>query len=675
MHADTPGSTAVEELSNVWIPMPDGTRLAARIWLPPGARTEPVPAILEYIPYRKSDHTAPRDSEMHPYFAAHGYAAVRVDLRGSGDSEGLLQDEYLEQELQDGCAVLRWLAEQPWCTGKVGMIGISWGGFNGLQIAAKQPPELGAVVTVASTDDRYSDDVHHMGGCMLADNLAWAANMFAHTSLPPDPATVGEGWRAQWLQRLRHSGFWLDTWLRHQRRDDFWRHGSVCEDYSAIKAPIYAVSGWADGYSDAVFRLLSRLDAPCKGLVGPWSHTYPHIGKPGPAIGFLQECVRWFDHWLKGADTGIMDEPRVHLWMKDSVEPAPSYTSVPGRWIAEPAWPASDIPRHTYALTPRGLAETADAAEDAGPTRVRSPLHVGLYAGKWCAYANGPDMPHDQRLEDGGALVFDSAALGERTEICGAPEVTLDIASDSPVAMVAVRLSDVRPGGEVTRITYGLLNLTHRERHDAPEPLEPGRRYRVTVRLHEIAYALPPAHHLRLAVSSSYWPVAWPSPEPATLTVWPGTSSLDVPVRPVKAGDAQGLRPFGEPEMAPGDPQRAHAPPEQTWWIVHDLATDRVRQTIHQREGPTELLNTGMTFTEVNDETYAFTGTDPTSVRAETWYRRDLARPGWAITTLTHCVLTSDSEAFELHADVDAYEGEERIYTHSFHNRIPRDLV
>ncbi|SDF49868.1 hypothetical protein SAMN05216241_101282 [Limimonas halophila] len=666
----------IEELSNVWIPMPDGTRLAARIWLPPGARTEPVPAILEYIPYRKADHTAPRDSRMHPYFAAKGYAALRVDLRGSGDSEGLLQDEYLEQELQDGCAILRWLAKQPWCTGKVGMIGISWGGFNGLQIAAKQPPELGAVVSVAFTDDRYSDDVHHMGGCMLVDNLTWAANMFASTSQPPDPATVGESWREQWLDRLRHSGFWLDTWLRHQRRDAYWQHGSVCEDYSAIKAPIYAVSGWADGYSDAVFRLLRNLDAPCKGLVGPWSHTYPHLGEPGPAIGFLQECVRWFDHWLKGVDTGIMAEPRLHMWMKDSVQPATSYECLPGRWIAERDWPAPDIARQRHALTACGLELNPDAqAAETEPTWVRSPLHVGLYAGKWCAYANGPDMPHDQRLEDGGAVVFDGPELELRTEICGAGEVTLDLASDKPVAMVAVRLSDVQPGGEATRITYGLLNLTHRERDDAPEPLEPGQRTRVTVRLHEIAYALPAGHHLRLAISSSYWPLVWPAPEPAKLTIWPGTSTLDLPVRPIKTQDAEGLNPFGPVDMADGDPMTVDAKAEQNWWIVHDLAKDRVRLTVRQKDGPTHLLNQGITYAESNDEHYAFTGNKYDSVRAETWYRRELRRPGWAVTTLTHCVLTSDSEAFELHADIDAYEGEQRIYTHSIHNRIPRDLV
>ncbi|WP_240466132.1 CocE/NonD family hydrolase, partial [Arhodomonas sp. KWT] len=256
--------------------MPDGTRLAARIWLPADAGDVPVPAVLEYIPYRKRDITRDRDETLHPWFAANGYAAVRVDLRGSGDSEGVLTDEYLPIEQDDGIAVIEWLASQPWCDGSVGMIGISWGGFNGLQIAARQPPALKAVVTVCSTDDRYADDVHYMGGCLLGDNLSWASVMFAFNALPPDPALVGDDWRRMWMERLEGSGLWLDTWLRHPHRDDYWRHGSVCEDYTDVRCPVMAVSGWADGYTNTVFRLLENLPGPRLGLVGPWSHKYPH---------------------------------------------------------------------------------------------------------------------------------------------------------------------------------------------------------------------------------------------------------------------------------------------------------------------------------------------------------------------------------------------------------------
>jgi len=291
--------TDVEEVENLWIPMSDGARLAGRAWLPKSSRECPVPAILEYIPYRKRFGTAQRDAISHGYMAGHGYACVRVDLRGSGESDGLLTDEYLQQELDDGCEVIRWIAAQPWCNGHVGMMGISWGGFNALQIAARRPPALRAIVSVCSTDDLYADNMHYMGGCLLTDNLVEATTMFSVNSCPPDPALVGDRWRELWHERLAGSGLWLETWLRHQRRDDYWKHGSVCEDYGAIRCPVLVVGGWADGFRNSIFRLLEHLDAPRWGIVGPWAHCYPHYGVPGPAIGFLQECLRYWDAHLK----------------------------------------------------------------------------------------------------------------------------------------------------------------------------------------------------------------------------------------------------------------------------------------------------------------------------------------------------------------------------------------
>jgi uncharacterized protein len=313
---------SIRVIEHAWIGLSDGCKLAARIWLPDDAEAHPVPAILEYLPYRKNDGTAARDAIRHPYFAGHGYASIRVDMRGSGDSDGILYDEYLPQEQDDALEVLAWIVAQPWCSGAVGILGISWGGFNGLQIAARRPPELKAVISLCSTDDRYADDVHYMGGCLLsADMLPWASTMLAFNARPPDPQVVGEEWRATWLNRLERTPPFIEAWLRHQRRDDFWKHGSVCENYGAITCPVYAVGGWADGYTNAVPRLLAGLPGPRKGLIGPWAHGYPEVAQPGPQIGFAQECLRWWDHWLKGVDTGIMDEPMLRVWMQESVPP------------------------------------------------------------------------------------------------------------------------------------------------------------------------------------------------------------------------------------------------------------------------------------------------------------------------------------------------------------------
>lgn len=663
----------VRELDHVWIPMSDGIRLAARIWLPEQSEANPVPGILEYIPYRKRDGTAHRDSVTHPYLAGHGYACVRVDLRGSGDSEGILIDEYIHQEQQDGLEVLQWIANQPWCTGSIGMMGISWGGFNALQIAAHRPPELKAIITVCSTDDRYADDIHHMGGCLLGDNLSWASTMFAYNSCPPDPELVGDRWKELWLERLQHSGLWLDTWLRHQRRDEYWKQGSICEDFSAITCPVFAVSGWADGYSNAVFRLLAHLKGPRKGLIGPWGHKYPHLGVPGPAIGFLQESLRWWDQWLKQIDTGIVEEPMFRGWMQESVPPTTYYEERPGRWIGEPTWPSSSIVSRSYPLAVGRLAN-ADEQISEQALSIQSPLSVGLFAGKWCSYAAGPDLAHDQREEDGGALVFDSAPLKETIEILGAPVVELDLQANKPIALVAVRLSDVAEDGKATRVTYGLLNLTHRNSNEHPEYLKPDERYRVRVQLNDTAQIFPLGHRLRLSISTSYWPLAWPPPEPVRLTVYTGASRLSIPVRQPRTSDRQ-LRKFGEPEGAPPLATTLIEPERHNWRVIRDLAKDESTLEVVNDRGIVRLNDIDLEVQNNAVETYTYQADNFSSVRGETHWVRSFTRRDWSVKTITRTVLTSTPTHFHLRANLDAYEGDTRVYCTSWDQTIPRDYV
>ncbi|MDN5850201.1 MAG: CocE/NonD family hydrolase [Nitrococcus sp.] len=655
------------------MPMADGVRLAARVWLPQGAEQQPVPAILEYIPYRIRDHTRNRDDLNHPYIAGHGYASVRVDIRGSGDSEGVLTDEYTQEELNDGVAIIAWLAEQPWCNGTVGMIGISWGGFNGLQIAALQPPALKAVVTVCSTDDRYADDVHYMGGCMLLDNLSWASVMFAGNSCPPDPDVVGEGWRHVWLERLKGSGLWLQRWSAHQRRDDYWKHGSICEDYSQVRCPVYAVSGWADGYSNAVFRLLANLSGPRKGLVGPWSHRYPHLGEAGPAIGFLQECLRWWDYWLKDKDTGIMDEPMLRAWMMQSMPPARRYEARPGRWVAESAWP----PTRGYELC-LGLAEgrltDVEEPSDGAELNLCSPLRTGLMAGKWCSYAYGPDLAGDQRADDAGSLVFDSELLDESLEILGAPRLTLELAVDRPTAMLAARLNDVRADGAVTRVTYGLLNLNHREGHEHPQPLQPGKRYTISLALNEVGQVFDAGNRLRLALSTSYWPVAWPSPEPVTMTVYGAGSRLELPVRRRQAGDEQ-LLAFAEPIGSVRDDNEVLEPSCYAWHITEDLERHSFTLDVEDADGVYRVAETGTVVEKRGRERYTAVDDDFQSVRGQTDWVLGFKRGEWQVRTFTHTEMQADVEKFTIRASLEAQEGERTVFRDSWDITVPRDQV
>lgn len=670
----------VRVLENVFVPMRDGARLAARIWLPEDAEQRPVPAVLEYLPYRKRDMTRGRDALDHPYLAGHGYVSVRVDMRGSGDSDGVLVDEYRPAEHEDAEDVIGWLAEQVWCDGNVGMFGISWGGFNSLQMAARRPPALKAVVTASATDDLYVDNMHYMGGCLLSDNLSEATVMFAFNSLPPDPEIVGERWRDQWFERLRGSGLWIETWLEHQRRDDYWKPASVCEDYSRVQCPVLAVGGWADGYTNAVFRLLEHLDVPRKGLIGPWGHKYPHLGVPGPAVGFLQEMVRWWDHWLKGRDTGIMEEPMLRAWMQESMPPEASYADRPGRWVGEPAWPAPGVEARRYTLTRNSLVQRAPTDQDRRPLDLQSPLSVGMFAGKWASYAATPDLPYDQREEDGGALVFESEPLDERLEILGLPHVQLEVASDRPVAMLAVRLSDVAPNGEATRVTYGLLNLTHRDGSEQPRPLEPGRRYAVEVPLNGIAQAFPAGHRLRLSVSTSYWPLAWPAPEPATVTVFAGDSALSIPVRAPRPDEDGTLADLGEPEAARELAVTPLVPEEHHWKVVRDLVSDTSTLEVVNDQGSVRIEETGTVLRRATNEWFSVCGNDVNSVRGETRTERGLSRGDWQVHVSTRTLLTCTSTDFVVSAQLDAYEkdeehGQRRVYSQNWSREIPRDLV
>ena len=659
----------VEVTENLFIPLPDGTRLAAKLWRPAGQGAHPV--ILEYLPYRKHDGTRTRDQAMHMYLAGHGYACLRVDIRGTGESEGVLHDEYSPQEQEDGCDLIAWIAQQAWCDGQVAMIGISWGGFNGLQIAARQPPALKTVIAVGFTDDRYATDVHYIGGCLSKDNLDWSGTMVAGMDLPPDPALHGDRWREIWQQRIEANRPWGLTWLAHQRRDDYWRQGSVCEDFSAIKIPVYAVSGWADNYSEAVPRLLAGLTAPCRGLVGPWAHSFPQDVTVGPAIGWLQEVIRWCDHWLKGGDTGIMDEPKLRVWMQDSVPPKTCYHHRPGRWVGESEWPSARITPRRYFPAGQSLASEPQP----GTAQIRSPLWVGIAAGEVGRYGADADWPPDQREDDGGSLVWLSEPLTERLEILGAPRLTLRVASDKPLALVAVRLNDVAPDGASTRVTLGLMNLTHWQGHDRPQALAPGEPITVEVELDDIAHAFAPGHRIGLALSSSYWPIAWPSPELASLTIDTGATTLTLPVRPPRPEDAT-LRPFDPPESAPEVPMVDHpvaaTSPRR---ITRDLLSGRITVDFPRWTYDHEFTDIGIRQASDGFARHTITEGQPLSAEMSTHYRVTQTRADGTFTHESTSRMTCDHENFHVQAEIILTENGAEIFRRTWQEAIPRDHI
>jgi putative CocE/NonD family hydrolase len=653
---------SVREIEHTWIPLSDGCRLAARIWLPEDAAEDPVPAVLEYLPYRKNDGTAIRDTARQPYLAGFGYAAVRVDMRGTGESDGLITDEYTKREEDDAVEVVAWLAEQPWCTGAVGMWGISWGGFNALQVAARRPPALRAIMTLCASDDRYADDVHYRGGCVLAlDMLHWASSMQTWSGRPPDPRLRGDDWRRIWLERLENVAVWIEPWLAHQRRDGYWKAGSVCEDYAAIECPVYAVGGFVDGYTNAVPRLLEGLSCPRKGLIGPWAHAFPDDASPGPSIGFLQECVRWWDHWLKGLDNGVLDEPMLRVWMQESVTPETSCEVRPGRWVAESSWPSPNIEIRTWELPA------------AGGRSLRSPQSTGSEAGVWTASGQSADLAGDQRLDDARSIVFDLDPLREPLEILGLPAVTLELAVDRPLGLVCVRLCDVFPDGTSALVTRGLLNLAHRENHEEPSPLEPGARYGVRVPLDVIAHSFPPGHAVRVAVSPAYWPWAWPSPEDVTLTIF--GISLELPVREPRPEDDE-LAEFGEPEHSAALEVEELEAGAQGRALTRDFATGVVEQTFDWDLGGTaRLVPIDLETSDTSHTVYSIHDEDPLAAAVRFRAATGMARGDWRTHTEVESSMTCDRDRFYVETKMDVYEGDEPIFEREWKLSFPRDHV
>ena len=666
---------AVREIENTWIPLTDGTRLAARIWLPLEADTRPCPALLEYIPYRKNDGTAVRDAIRHPYLAGHGYACVRVDIRGSGESDGILYDEYLKQEQDDCLEVMAWIAAQPWCDGSLGMFGKSWGGFNSLQVASRRPPELKALITIGFTDDRYHDDVHYMGGCVLASQmLSWATVMLGCNAQPPDPRWVGERWREMWLERLEKTPPYIEAWLQHQRRDAFWKHGSVREDYSAIDVPVYAVGGWGDAYNNSIPRMLASLSVPRKGLIGAWSHNYPEEGVPGPSMGFTQESLRWWDHWLKGKDTGVMDEPMLRSWILESEPPATYYTERKGHWVADPAWPSPHVDEQLLFLNSDGAANVlAEAPASTCTLTFSGRLCHGFQSGEWGNFGIKGEFPPDQRAEDGECLTFTSSPVAEPVAILGLPEVDLELMADKPNALVAVRLCDVAPDGASVLVTWGQLNLTHHDSHEHPEPLQPGRRYRVSVQLRMMGYQLAAGHRWRIGVSPTFTRHAWPSPEMVQLSLFAGEGCrLRLPVRAAQTAD-RSLPDFPPAEISPPLAVDVVRVPQRVHTVMQDQVDGWTTLTQLNDEGRMRFLDNGLETEHCSTETFKVREDDPLSISQHFQSRFEFQRADWRVHVEMESLMTADATHFHLSNHVDAYEGDTRVFTKSWTRAVPRD--
>jgi putative CocE/NonD family hydrolase len=663
------GFTTIE---NQWITLKGGTRLAARIWMPDGSESDPVPAVFEFLPYRKRDGTCLRDESTYPVFAAAGIAGVRVDIRGSGESDGVIDGEYTELELANACELVAWIAAQPWSNGSVGMMGISWGGFNSLQVAALRPPALKAVISIASTVDRYNDDIHYKNGCHLSAQLSWAATMLGYQSRSPDPALVGARWKEMWLERLEHEPFFMEEWLSHQRRDEFWQHGSISEDFSKVEIPALVIAGWADGYRNTPLMAVEGLGDKAKALIGPWVHKYPHFAWPKPRTDFHGEAIAWWNKWLRGEDNGIDRLPQTRAYILDAIRPAPRRDFDPGFWVAKEVWSKPQMQCfyvEQFGKLTEGMP-IPQAPEHA--VYLRSPLDTGTSSGEYFTLKPDAEMALDQRSDDAGSLTFETVPLACDNDYLGRPVLTLALRTQARTGNLCARLVDVHPDGTATRVAFGVINLAHRNGNAEPEALTSGEKVSIRLELDACGYRFRKGHRIRLAISTAYWPMILPPPEDAGVEIDIASLGLGLPLLGAHEKIA-----IPEPENPDPLPKYIeHAPGVTKRQVLKDLSANRTDYRIHEDTGLFEHPDTGLSTRQLREEVWSISPGDPLSMTGISNWTCDMRRPDWFVRTVATAKIACSASDWIISAVVTAYEGEVQVFEKVFAEmRIPRDLM
>ncbi len=653
----------------IWIEMADGVRLATSLVLPDG--DGPWPVVLEALPYRKDDLTSSYFGEYRRLTDEGGFAVARVDVRGTGSSEGIATDEYPAEEQSDLAAVIAWLADQPWSTGAVGMYGTSYSGFNSLQLAARRPPALKAICAIYATDDCFTDDVHYVGGQLRAIDLVdYPTYMIAVNALPPVPAVYGEGWRDEWRRRLDQAEPWVLRWLTEQVDGPYWRKGSLREGtrppesdggYERIEAATMIVAGWADGYRNNTFRTFERLTCPKRLLAGPWSHMSTASSLPGPHLDLVPELIAWFGHHLRGDDNRVDTAPPIQVYVRDAVAPEPDLAEHPGEWWALPSWPPPEHATASFRVDGSGALALPEAHD------------VGESAWNSCAGSLPWGQPTDQVADEARSLLLRWPAPAPPIDVLGHPRLHLRVRCDQPVVTLSVKLADGLPDGASHLVTRGFLNLAHRESSTEPSEVPFGEWMDLTIDLEATTWHFEPGHEVRLAVSRSDWPNAWPAPTVGAIEIDQASIQLDLPI--AERPDLPYPR-FTEPP-AKGD---NHGPaldddveqPPVRWWIEHDVLGRR--RTAKDDHGYRYSGRYGArivdTFTGATDVSTV----DPADAGAEGTYRCEITWPEATVSAATRLSVRSTADEYQVEIDLDVTDGDELIARKRWHEIIPRHL-
>ena len=643
-----------------WIPMNDGVHLAVTLYMPDGAKPgEKFPALLEYLPYRKDDGTAAEDYSKHTYFARRGYVSVRVDIRGFGASEGVPPErEYSEQEQVDGEQVIAWLAHQPWSNGNVGMFGISWGGFTAEQMAMRHAPGLKAIVAVCATAELFHDDVHYVDGMAHVDefelNMDMAQGWVGAPDYSLDEKVLGPRF---------DTPPWSLLYLKHQHDGPFWRER--VRPLSEITIPTFLIGGMQDGYRDNVPDMLMQSKAPIRAIVGPWNHSFPNDADFGPRVEWRDQAIRWFDHWLKGRDTGVEHDPRLVVYMQHWHPPDPTLPEVPGEWRREDVWPPADAKSTTLFL--QGNHTLADSAAGHDVHQLKYIPTVGVESGFWWG-----ELLNDPRPVDAFSLVYDSAPLENEVAILGRPHALLQASATAKQADWFARLSDVSPDGTVTQITGAGLNGAQRESMSEPRELEPGKVYPLDIEMHLTSWVFPKGHRIRVAVSNALWPMVLPTPYLMTTSLelgGSGGSRLTLPVVPVH-GTTPPAFSAPEPMEERTDIKSEGFPWPGEWTVERDEA--RQKTTVHWK-GKDGYQYPWGTQDDLENLTYEGDDAHPElcTVRGEA--ESVFALKGRTLVWHGHLLITTDRENFYYKYTRELIRDGQVLKSKTWQETIPRD--
>ncbi len=657
--------------ASVRVRMRDGVELGAKITRPDSEGR--FPALVEYNPYRRIQQPLrdPHDEypPVVPYLAERGYVIVQYDVRGTGNSAGVSRDIYSDEERQDGYDMIEWAASQPWCTGAVGMYGKSYSAVVQWQVAVQAPPSLKAIVVRSANDDVYTEWTNPGGSIRPYMFESYAPLMTAMNFAPPDPGLVGSKWAEIWRERLENNVPWGIAWIEHLQDSEYWRAKSLRPGYERVQCPVFVIDGWADWYSTALLRAFMNLQTPKKVMIGPWGHYYAEerYALPGPRIDTRVEYLRWFDHWLKGADTGIMDEPPVAVFVRQYQEPAPLYLEDRGFWIFEKEWPPERAISRRFYLAQSGRLITEGAAGGAAEfDQYTYHPECGIMTGRHGRGNISPwAMPLDQRLDDAYALTYTTDPLPASVDMIGVPVANLYVSSSADTAYFYVKICDIAPDGVSKWVTDGGLNATHRNSHQQPEPLEPGRKYELRFELKHAAYQFEAGHRIRVTIAGADFQNAWPTAKRAVNSIYRGGDSASYIELPI-AGPQESSFPKPDFKSSPHPLPAFEALPKPFYTVSHDLINQKT--TAYFKTVPTSPPS------GINESSYTVSNLNPAEVTIDSHCEYAMARAGSEIKVDAHCLTTSNEAAYSHVVDVEVSVNGKRYFSKGWSVSVPRLL-